>query len=313
MLERMGHTPVVRVTRIDTGPCELSLKLESENPTGSIKDRIGLAMIEAAEREGKITPGATLVEASAGNTGVSLAWVAAQKNYTMIVVVSDKASQEKRQHLRELGAEVVVTRSDVHRGHPEYYQDVAARLAQERGAFFVDQFNNPANPLAHESGTATELWQQMDERLDAIVVGAGTGGTLTGLGRFFKDKGVEMILADPIGSVYAPFVQTGALVEATPWLIEGVGKDFIPQNCDLSLVKKAYAIADRDSVHMARELRRQEGILAGASSGMLLCAALRYCREQSESKRVLTFVCDSGNKYLSKIFNDDWLKENGLL
>ena len=204
ILSLIGDTPLVEITRMDTGPCQLFLKLENQNPTGSIKDRIALSMIEAAERDGKLQPGGTVIEATAGNTGLGLALIAGAKGYRIILVIPDKMSQEKVAHVRALGAEVRMTRSDVTRGHPEYYQDVAARLASEiPGAFYVNQFGNPANPLAHERGTGPEIWEQMGHHLDAVVVGVGSSGTLTGLGRFFErvQPNLEMILADPAGSV----------------------------------------------------------------------------------------------------------------
>jgi cystathionine beta-synthase len=315
ILESIGNTPLVELTRFDTGPCRLFVKLENENPAGSIKDRIGLSLIEAAERDGKIGPGGTLIEATAGNTGLGLALVAAQKGYRLILVIPDKMSQEKVLHLKALGAEIRITRSDVGKGHPDYYQDMAERLAGEMGAFYVNQFANPANPLAHETTTGPEIWQQMAHQLDAVVVGVGSGGTLTGLARFFARVGpeIEMVLADPEGSILAPLVETGRKVEAGSWLIEGIGEDFVPPICELDRVRRAYAVSDAESFAAARELLRREGILGGSSTGTLLAAALRYCREQTSPKRVVTLVCDSGNKYLSKMYNDFWMFDQGLL
>ena len=315
ILDSIGDTPLVELRRFDTGPCALFAKLENQNPTGSIKDRIGLSLIEAAERDRKIGPGGTLIEATAGNTGLGLALVAAQKGYRLILVIPDKMSQEKVLHLKALGAEIRITRSDVGKGHPEYYQEVAEQLARETGAFYVNQFANPANPLAHETTTGPEIWQQMGHQLDAVVVGVGSGGTLTGLARFFARVApeVEMVLADPAGSILAPLVETGRKVEPGSWLVEGIGEDFVPANCELDRVHRAYSISDAESFAAARELLRREGILGGSSTGTLLAAALRYCRAQREPKRVVTLVCDSGNKYLSKMFNDFWMFDQGLL
>ncbi|MEY2497178.1 MAG: cystathionine beta-synthase [Verrucomicrobiota bacterium] len=318
ILSLIGDTPLVEITRMDTGPCQLFVKLESQNPTGSIKDRVALAMIEAAERDGKLEPGGTIIEATAGNTGLGLALIAGAKGYRIILVIPDKMSQEKIAHVRALGAEVRLTRSDVTRGHPEYYQDVAARLAEEiPGAFYVNQFGNPANPLAHERGTGPEIWEQMRHDVDAVVVGVGSGGTLTGLSRFFSRvrprRGVEMILADPAGSILYEFVKTGKLVEAGSWAVEGIGEDFIPDIADMSYVTDAFEIDDAESFSTARELLRLEGILGGSSTGTLLAAALRYCRQQTKRKRVVTFVADSGNKYLSKMFNDFWMADQGFV
>src|SRR5690349_11515513 len=209
-LDLIGHTPLVELTRLDAGPCRLFAKLESQNPGGSIKDRIGLSMIEAAEKNGELRPGGTIVEATAGNTGLGLAQVGILKGYKILLVVPDKMAREKIQHLRALGADVHLTRSDVGKGHPDYYQDLAERIAAETpGAFFVNQFANPANPQAHETTTGPEIWQQMDHDVDAVVVGVGSGGTLTGLGRFFAHTSpkTEIILADPAGSVLAPLLK----------------------------------------------------------------------------------------------------------
>ncbi|MFO1433740.1 MAG: cystathionine beta-synthase [Candidatus Competibacteraceae bacterium] len=317
VLELIGNTPIVELRRLDTGPCRLFVKLESQNPGGSIKDRIGLSMIQAAEREGKIAPGGTLIEATAGNTGLGLALVAAQKGYRLLLVIPDKMSLEKISHLKALGAEVIITRSDVGKGHPDYYQDKAEKLAAETpNAFYVNQFNNPANPLAHETTTGPEIWEQMNHDLDAVVCGVGSGGTVTGLSRCFARLApqVEMVLADPQGSVLAHYVKTGEVAtEVGSWLVEGIGEDFIPPICDLSRVRQAYTIADADAFAACRELLRREGILAGTSSGTLIAAALRYCREQTQPKRVVTFVCDSGNKYLSKVYNDYWMLDQGFI
>jgi cystathionine beta-synthase len=315
VLELIGNTPMVEVKRLDAGRCRLFLKLESQNPGGSIKDRVALSMIQAAEQEKKLQAGSLIIEATAGNTGLGLALVAAQKGYRLKIVVPDKMSQEKIFHLKAMGADVVMTRSDVGKGHPEYYQDLAARLARETpGAYYINQFENPANPLAHERTTGPEIWQQMEHDVDAVVCGVGTGGTITGLSRFFKDKETAMILADPAGSVVAGYVQTGKVSkEVGSWLVEGIGEDFIPPVSDLSRVKKAYSIPDKEAFLACRELLQQEGIMAGTSSGTLLAAALRYCREQDAAKRVVSFVCDSGNKYLSKVYNDYWMLDHGFL
>ena len=318
ILSLIGETPLVEITQFDTGPCQLFLKLENQNPTGSIKDRIALSMIEAAEEEGRLEPGGTVIEATAGNTGLGLALVAAAKGYRVVLVIPDKMSQEKISHVRALGAEVRLTRSDVTRGHPEYYQDVAARLAEEiPGGFYVNQFGNPANPLAHERTTGPEIWEQMRHDVDAIVCGVGSGGTLTGLGRFFNRvkprRGIEMVLADPTGSVLYEYVKTGKLVESGSWAVEGIGEDFIPEIADMSLVTGAFEIDDEESFAIARDLLRKEGIFGGSSTGTLVAGALRYCRQQTQPKRVVSFVADTGNKYLSKMYNDFWMAEQGFI
>src|SRR5712691_8473952 len=318
IVSMIGETPLVEITQFDTGPCHLFLKLEHQNSTGSITDRIALSMIEAAEEEGKLELGGTVIEATAGNTGLGLARVAGAKGYRVVLVIPDKMSQEKISHVRALGAEVRLTRSDVTRGHPEYYQDVAARLADEiPGAFYVNQFGNPANPLAHERTTGPEIWEQMRHDVDAIVCGVGSGGTLTGLGRFFNRvkprRGIEMILADPTGSVLYEYVKTGKLVDAGSWAVEGIGEDFIPEIADMSLVTEAFEIDDEESFGIARDLLRKEGIFGGSSTGTLVAGALRYCRQQTQPKRVVSFVADTGNKYLSKMYNDFWMAEQGFI
>jgi cystathionine beta-synthase len=313
----IGNTPLVEVTRMDTGPCQLFLKLESQNPGGSIKDRIGRAMIEQAEADGSLKPGGVVVEATAGNTGLGLALVARIKGYRVVLVVPDKMAAEKVLHLKALGAEIHLTRSDVGKGHPEYYQDYAARLAREiPGAWFADQFNNPANPRAHETTTGPELWEQTGHNLDAIVVGVGSSGTLTGLSRYFSktQPDLEFVLADPKGSILAEYVTTGHLSQVSgSWAVEGIGEDFIPGIADLSRVRSAYTISDEESFHTARTLLRTEGILAGSSTGTLLAAALKYCRAQTIPKRVATFVCDTGTRYLTKVYSDGWMVDQGLL
>jgi len=316
VLDLIGNTPLLKVRKLDTGKCELFLKLECQNPGGSIKDRIGLSMITAAEEEGKIRPGSTLVEATAGNTGLGLALAAAQKGYKLILVIPDKMSQEKIAHLRALGAKIVMTRSDVEKGHPEYYQDLAERIAKETpDSFYINQFNNPANPAAHEKTTGPEIWEQMGHKVDAVVCGVGSGGTVTGLSRYFAkiSPATEFVLADPAGSVLAGYVKDKTLGKAGSWFVEGIGEDFVPSIADLSRVTKAYTIGDAESFAAARELLRSEGVLAGSSSGTLLAAALRYCRESAAARRVVVIVPDSGNKYLSKMYNDFWMADHGFL
>ncbi|MGK0702832.1 pyridoxal-phosphate dependent enzyme [Yokenella regensburgei] len=314
--ELIGQTPVLQLHKLDTGPCSLFLKLENQNPGGSIKDRVALSMIDDAQKQGLLLPGGTIVEATAGNTGLGLALIAAQRGYKLILVVPDKMSREKIFHLRALGAQVVLTRSDVGKGHPAYYQDYAQRLAKEiPGAFYIDQFNNTANPLAHTTTTAPELYQQLDGQIDAIVVGVGSGGTLGGLQAWFAEHSphTEFVLADPAGSILADQVESGRYQDAGSWLVEGIGEDFIPPLAHIDNVRTALRVSDREAFTTARELLQVEGILAGSSSGTLLAAALRYCRAQTTPKRVVTFACDSGNKYLSKMFNDDWMRQQGLL
>jgi len=317
VLQLIGNTPMVRVNNLDTGPCELFLKLESMNPGGSIKDRIGLTMIESAEKAGKIRPGDTLVEGTAGNTGIGLALVAQQKGYKLVLVVPDKMSREKIFNLKAMGAEVILTRSDVAKGHPQYYQDLAAEVARSTpNAYFINQFGNPDNPRAHEEVTAPEIFAQMDQNMDAIVFGVGSSGTMTGLSRYFAREApnVELVIADPVGSILAQYINEGVLsTKSGSWLVEGIGEDFLPSISDFTRVKKAYAISDKESFLAGRELLRREGILGGSSTGTILSAALKYCKEQTTKKRVVAFVCDTGNKYLSKMYNDYWMLDQGFL
>ena len=316
ILDMVGYTPMLEVTHLDTGPCKLFLKLELMNPGGSIKDRIGISMIEEAEKRGDIKPGDTLVEATAGNTGIGLALVAAQKGYRLVLVLPDKMSQEKIFNLRAMGAEVVLTRSDVAKGHPEYYQDLGKSIAEETGAYFINQFGNMDNPLAHEQTTMPEIFEQMDHNLDAVVLGVGSSGTVSGMSKYLNEHApeVELILADPVGSILAEYINEGTLsTKSSSWLVEGIGEDFIPDIADFSRVTKAYAISDAESFDAARELLKKEGLLAGSSSGTLLAAALKFCREQTEPKRVVSFACDTGNKYLSKLYNDFWMEDQGFI
>lgn len=316
ILELVGDTPLIEVTCFDVKPSRLLLKLESQNPGGSIKDRIGISMIEGAEREGRIKPGDTLIEATAGNTGLGLALAALRKGYKLMLVVPDKMSQEKIFHLRAMGVEIVMTRSDVEKGHPEYYQDLALRLSREiPNAFFVNQFDNPYNPLAHETTTGPEILRQTEGQVDAVVVGVGSAGTIGGLTRYFLEAkpSVEIVLADPQGSVLKDYVERGSWDSVGSWAVEGIGEDFVPKQFDARLVRKAYTITDREAFELARTLLRKEGIFAGSSTGVLLGAAIRYAQESTQPRTIVTFACDTGSKYLSKMYNDYWLIDNGYL
>ncbi|WP_312124815.1 cystathionine beta-synthase [Brevundimonas sp.] len=315
LLDLIGNTPMVEVTKLDTGKCRLLIKLESQNPGGSIKDRIALNMIEAAENSGLLQPGGTIVEATAGNTGLALTLVGKQKGYNVLLVIPDKMSKEKIQHLRAMGADVRLTRSDVPHGHPEYYTDMAERLSQQiPGAYYVNQFANDANSEAHFKSTGPEIWEQTGGQIDAFVAGIGSGGTITGIARYLKSKGskAEILLADPVGSGLAGIVNEGKPGPDGSYTVEGIGQNFVPDTADISLVDRAYSIPDAESIATARELLLKEGVLAGSSSGCLIAAALRWCKEQTESKTIVTFVCDTGAKYLSKVYNDTWLADQGL-
>ena len=315
ILDMVGNTPMLELNRMDTGCCRLLAKLECLNPGNSIKDRIAITMIDAAEQDGSLKPGGHIVEATAGNTGIALALVGTQRGYDVTVVVPDKMSEGKISHLRAMGAEVIMARSDVEKGHPDYYQEVAAGIAEERGSFYVNQFSNEANVIAHYETTGREIWEQTDGQIDTFVAGVGSGGTITGVGRYLRERkpDVELVLADPVGSVLAPLVNEGRTVPPGSWLVEGIGEDFIPDILDLSLVDEALHIEDRDAFIAARELLIAHGMLGGSSTGTLIAAALEYCRRQTEPKTVVTFICDHGAKYLDKMFNDFWMMDQGFL
>ncbi len=315
ILDLVGNTPMLKMHSIDTGGCSLFLKLESQNPGQSIKDRIAITMIEKAESEGALKKGVRIIEATAGNTGIALALVASQKGYEITVVVPDKMSEGKIAHLRAMGAQVIMARSDVKKGHPEYYQDVAKKLAGENGWYYVNQFSNEANVAAHYTTTGPEIWEQMGGDIDAIVIGVGSGGTISGVGKYLREMNpdIEILLADPDGSVLTPLVNEGKKIPAGAWLIEGIGEDFVPSITDLDLITKAYWISDKESFDTARELLKSEGILAGSSTGTLVATAIRWAKEQTEPKRIVTFACDHGSKYLSKMFNDYWMLDQGFI
>jgi len=315
ILDMVGNTPMIELNRLDTGPCRLLAKLECLNPGNSIKDRIAISMVDAAEQDGSLKPGGHIVEATAGNTGIALALVGTQRGYDVTVVVPDKMSEGKISHLRAMGAEVIMARSDVEKGHPDYYQEVAQRIADERGSFYVNQFSNEANVQAHYDTTASEIWEQTGGQLDAFVAGVGSGGTVTGVGRFLKERNldIQLILADPSGSVLAPLINEGRTVPPGTWLVEGIGEDFIPDILDLEVIDEAIHVDDRDAFLTARDILRKQGILAGSSSGTLVAAALEWCRRQDEPKTVVTLICDNGAKYLDKMFNDFWMMDQGFL
>ena len=317
LLSLIGNTPMLKINAFDTGVCELFVKLESHNPGGSIKDRVGLAIIEAAEKSGELQPGGTIIEATAGNTGIGLALVAAIKGYKIILVIPDKMSREKILHLEGLGAEIVLTRSDVPEGHPEYYQDLARKiLAETPGSFLANQFSNPANPMIHRTTTGPEIWAQMGGKLDAVVAGVGSGGTITGMAEFFreKDPSIQMVVADPEGSIVADAVLKGSFsYEGGSWLVEGVGEDFIPDNLNVALLDDAEVVSDKEAFQTLQVLIKEEGILGGSSTGTLVAGAVKWCQKQTSPKRVVTFICDTGNKYLSKAFNKSWLLDNQLI
>jgi cystathionine beta-synthase len=313
VLELVGNTPIVRLDGIarSVRPRVLA-KLEYLNPGGSVKDRIGLAMIEAAERDGKLRPGGTIVEPTSGNTGVGLAIAAATRGYRCIFVMPDKMSQEKISMLRAYGADVVITPTAVDPDSPESYYSVSSRLAEEiPGGFKPDQYSNLANPQAHYEVTGPEIWEQTGGEIDAIVISVGTGGTISGVGRFFKERKPEVLIvgADPEGSVYTAQDER----DVHPYLVEGIGKDSWPKTMDPEVVDEWIRVSDRDSFLTARRLAREEGILAGGSSGTSVWAMLEVARRLGQEARVLTMLPDSGRNYLSKFYDDNWLLDHGFL
>ncbi len=272
-------------------------------------------MILEAEKQGLLKPGGLIVEATAGNTGIGLAIIAKKKGYNISIIVPDKMAVEKIYHLRSLGAEVIVTRSDIGKGHPEYYVDLAKTISIERGGFYINQFSNTANLDSHYNEIGPEIFEQLDGNIDAFVAGVGTGGTLSGVGKFMKEKikNFELVLADPKGSLLKEFIDKGSLQsEAGSWIVEGIGEDFVPELLEHRLIDHAFSISDKEAVATCHELLQKEGVLAGSSSGTLIAAAIQYCRKQKSPKRVVTLVCDAGDKYLRKIYSEAWLRSEGL-
>ena len=314
-IELIGNTPMLHVKNINTGVCNLYLKLESFNLGGSVKDRPAKNMIEKAEKKNLLKKGGTIVEATAGNTGIALAIMALKKGYKMIIVVPDKMTIEKVYHLRALGAEVIITRSDVSKGHPSYYLDVAKKIADKKKAFYINQFSNRANVDSHFKMLGPEIYKQLNGKVDAFVAGVGTGGTITGVGRFLKSKNskFELVLADPRGSILKELIDTGNLSDDVgSWVVEGIGEDFCPPLLDTSLIDYAYSISDKDAIKTCDLLLKKEGVLAGSSSGTLIAAAIKFCKAQKTKKNVVTLVCDAGDKYLRKVYNESWKIKEGL-
>jgi cystathionine beta-synthase len=310
LLDLVGNTPMVRLDRVGRyASCHLLAKLELLNPGGSVKDRPAVEMIDAAERDGRLRPGGTIVVPTSGNTGVGLAIVAARRHYRCIFVMPDKIASEKVALLRAYGAEVIVCPSTVAPEHPESYYSVSDRLVQEiPGSFKPDQYHNPANPAAHEATTGPEIWRQTAGRITHFVAGVGTGGTITGVGRYLKaqNPAIQIIGADPDGSVYS-----GG--SGRPYLVEGIGEDFWPTTYDPSVVDRVVKVADRDSFLMARRVTREEGLLIGGSGGTAMWAALEVSRELGPEAVVVVLIPDSGRGYLSKLYNDEWMADYGFL
>ena len=317
ILGLIGNTPLVRLNRLTQGvKAQVFAKMENLNPGYSVKDRIGVAMIEAAEREGILKPGGTVIEATSGNTGIGLALAAAVKGYKCIFVMTDKASVEKSRYLKALGADVVITPVSAKPGTPDHYVSTAKRIAAETpNSFYPDQYSNPSNPEAHYRTTGPELWRQTEGKITHFVAGLGTGGTISGTGRFLKEKNpaIKIIGADPYGSIFKTYKETGKIVEATPYLVEGIGQEIVPANVHIKYVDEVINVTDRESFELSRSLGRLEGIFCGGSTGTNLAAALRVAKGLDENSIIVFIVCDTGEHYLSKHHSDEWLKEKRLL
>ena len=318
VLDTIGWTPLIRLNRVTEGiRTPVLAKAEFFNPGGSVKDRIGVAMIEAAEREGRLKPGGLIVEATSGNTGVGLALAAAVKGYRCIFTMPDKMSQEKARLLRALGAEVIITPTAVAPDHPDnYLMKGRAIAAAHPNAIFADQHYNPVNPEAHYRTTGPELWTQTDGRITHFVCAPGTGGTVTGAGRYLKERNpaVRVVAGDPVGSIYREYARTHHKTEGLPYKVEGIGGDKIPTSLDFDVVDEWITVSDRDAILMARRLAREEGLFTGGSTGVNVVAALEVARRLDDPDAlVVTVLCDTGERYLSKVYNDEWLRENQIV
>ena len=317
VIEAIGHTPIVRLNSVaEDVESDIYVKIEYMNPAGSMKDRVGLNIIRDAEERGMLGPGGTIIEATSGNTGAGLAMVAATRGYKCIFVMPDKMSQEKIDALRAYGSKVVICPTAVEPSDPRSYYSVAKRLVEETpGAFYANQYHNPANPEAHYISTAPEIWEQTGGDFDAFVAGMGTGGTLSGCGRYFKEKkpDIQLVGVDPIGSLYYEYVKTGRMTKAFSYYVEGIGEDFLPSTMNLDILDDVVQVDDRECFLMTRDIVRKEGIFCGGSCGAAVMGAIKYARGLKTPKKILVLMPDSAQKYLSKIFNDEWMRSNGFL
>ena len=319
ILGLIGNTPLVKINTLANQQgirAQIFAKMESLNPGYSVKDRIGISMIEAAEKEGKLKPGGTIIEATSGNTGIGLALAAAIKGYKCVFVLTDKVSIEKNRYLKAIGADVVVCPSAAKHGTPDHYVETAKRLSQEiPNSFYPDQYNHPANPLAHYRTTGPEIWNDTDGKVTHFVSGVGTGGTISGTGRYLKEKNpdIKIIGADPYGSIFKAYKETGRFPEATPYLVEGIGQSLPVGNADMKIIDEIINITDRESFEYARQLGRVEGIFCGGSTGTSFAAALKVAKDLDETALVVFIVCDTGEHYLTKFHSDEWMKEKLLL
>lgn len=318
ILETVGNTPLVKLNRVAAEvPSTLLAKVEFFNPGGSVKDRVGVHIVEKAEREGKLKPGGTIIEATSGNTGMGLAVTAAVKGYKCIFVMPDKMSDEKIQTLRAFGAKVVITPTAVEPEDPRSYYSVAKKLVEiTPNSFYANQYHNPDNPEIHYMTTGPEIWEQTGGKIDAFVAGVGTGGTISGTAKYLKEKNpkIKIIGVDPVGSILTDYFKTGKMnVQPKVYKIEGIGEDFLPSNIHFKLIDDFIQVNDKESFMMCRDLLSKEGIFAGVSCGSAVCGAIKYARTLKEKQNIVVLLPDSGNRYLSKAFNDAWMRDNGLL
>ncbi len=317
ILDTIGNTPLIKLNKLNKGlKPSIFAKLESANPGGSVKDRIGLAMLEDAEKSGAIKPGGTIIEATSGNTGIGLALACAVKGYKSIFVVTDKVSSEKINYLKALGGDVIVVSNAVNHDHPDYYITVAKKINKETpNSIFMYQYSNPANPEIHYKTTGPEIWEQTGGRVTHFVAGIGTGGTISGVGRYLKEQNpeVQILGADPYGSIFKEYKEKGQLIEGAPYLVEGIGQDCLPKNVHFQYIDKVLNISDKDSFTFARLLSREEGIFCGGSTGTILGITLDLAKSLDENAVIVFVVCDTGERYLTKFHSDEWLKEKRLL
>ncbi|MBX7053362.1 MAG: pyridoxal-phosphate dependent enzyme [Pyrinomonadaceae bacterium] len=319
ILGLIGKTPLVRINNITKQlkiKAPIYAKMESLNPGYSVKDRIGISMIDWAEREGVLKKGGTIIEATSGNTGIGLALVAAVRGYKCIFVLTEKASTEKVRYLKGLGADIVVCPAAAKPGTPDHYVATAKRIAEETpNSFYPDQYNHPENPAAHYRTTGPEIWEDTEHKITHFVASIGTGGTISGTGRFLKEMNpdIKVIGADPYGSIFKTYKESGFVPEATPYLVEGIGQNLPVGNADLNTIDEIINITDRESFDLARQLGRREGIFCGGSAGTIFAAALKVAKDLDESACIVFIVCDTGEHYLSKFHSDEWMKEKLLL
>jgi len=317
ILEAVGNTPLIKINRLTKGlKPQIFAKLESANPGGSVKDRIGISMLDAAEKDGRIKPGGTIIEATSGNTGIGLSLACAVRGYKSICVLTDKVSAEKINYLKALGTDVIVVSNALEHDHPDFYINVARRIEKETpNSVYLYQYGNPANPDAHYKTTGPEIWKQTDGKITHFISGIGTGGTISGVGRFLKEQNpkIQIIGADPFGSIFKDYKETGKMGEGEPYLVEGIGQDCLPANVHFQYIDKIINISDQDSFKYARLLTKEEGIFSGGSTGTIVAGMLQVAAELDENAVIVFIVCDTGERYLTKFHSNEWLRDKRLI